>query len=228
MAKQTAVLRIYKGKEVLMKADGVTPANENQDVTLTYNDTQWKNHLTNLKRLGVCKIEVREFYEGETKTEIPKELKDEIDSLLKVNVKELTPEQKAIKELQEKNEASEKRNAELQTKLESFMSGNANGIEVIKPVLLETKEEEFKSKVDLLIENGFERIEDNFTKEDSVYSVEKVYEIKLEDLQNELNPLANENSDLLEAQSKYLAKFGKEVSNRYKNNLAWILTELEK
>jgi len=221
MAKQTAVLRIYKGKEVLMKADGVTPANENQDVTLTYNDTQWKNHLTNLKRLGICKIEVREFYEGEIKKDIPKELKDEIDSLLKVNVKELTPEQKSIQDLQKKNE-------ELNAKLEAFMNGNANGVEVVKPVLVGDKEAEFKIKVDLLVANGFERVEDNFIKEELVYSADKVYELTSEQLTKELNPDTNENSSLLEAQSKYLAKFDKEVPNRYKNNLAWILTEIEK
>ena len=84
----------------------------------------------------------------------------------------------------------------------------------------------------MLVANGFERVEDNFNKEDKTYSVEKVYEITLEELTKELIPAGTQSpkepiETLEELQKKYFAKFGKEVSNRYVNNIAWIKKQLE-
>lgn len=225
MSKTVVKLRVYKGKEVLLKADAKTPANENELITLTYNDLQWKRHLVNLGKMGVCKIEVEKVYVDEKEVEISDEIKKEVEAILKPAIETLTPEQKAIRELQENN-------ASLQSKLEAFMSGNANGVEVIKPVVVGDKEAEFKTKVDLLVSNGFERVEDNFNKEDKTYSVERVYEMTLEELTKELVPAGTQAprepvETLEELQKKYFAKFGKEVSNRYVNNIAWIKTQLE-
>mgnify|MGYP006049674057 CR=1 FL=1 len=225
MSKTVVKLRVYKGKEILLKADAKTPANENELITLTYNDLQWKRHLVNLGKMGVCKIEVEKVYIDEKEVEISEVIKKEVEAILKPAVETLTPEQKAIRELQENNES-------LRSKLEAFMSGNANGVEVIKPVVVGDKEAEFKTKVDLLVANGFERVEDNFNKEDKTYSVEKVYEITLEELTKELIPAGTQSpkepvETLEELQKKYFAKFGKEVSNRYVNNIAWIKTQLE-
>lgn len=123
MAKKVVKLRAYKGKEVLLKADGKTPANENQTITLTYNDLQWKGHLSNLAKMGVCKIEVVAVYENEKKIDTPEEITKEIEAVLSGKQIVLTPEQEAIRELQEKNAESEKRNEELQAQLKAFMEG---------------------------------------------------------------------------------------------------------
>lgn len=125
MANTVVKLRIYKGKEVLLKADGKTPANENQTVSLTYNDLQWSKHLSNLSKMGVCKIEVVSVYEDEKLIDTPDAITKEIEAVLKPSTANLTPEQKAIKDLQEKNAQSEKRNEELQAQIEAFMAGSA-------------------------------------------------------------------------------------------------------
>jgi len=222
MSKTIVKLRVYKGKEILLKADAKTPANENELITLTYNDLQWKKHLSNLGKMGVCKIEVEKVYVDEKEVEISDAIKKEVEAVLKPATNTLTPEQKAILELQENN-------ASLQAKLEAFMSGsNPNDVKVIKPEIVGDKEAEFKTKVDLLVANGFERVEDNFTNADKTYSVERVYEISIQELTNELTPSGTQNTESLEDLHKqYFTKFGKEVSNRYVNNIAWIKTQLE-
>jgi len=226
MSKTIVKLRVYKGKEILLKADAKTPANENELITLTYNDLQWKKHISNLGKMGVCKIEIDSVYNAEkgteTKIEASQELINEVEAVLKPATNTLTPEQKAILELQENN-------ASLQAKLEAFMSSsNPNDVKVIKPEIVGDKEAEFKTKVDLLVANGFERVEDNFTNADKIYSVERVYEISIQELTNELTRSGTQNTESLEdLQKQYLAKFGKEVSNRYVNNIAWIKTQLE-
>lgn len=172
MSKTVVKLRVYKGKEILLKADAKTPANENELITLTYNDLQWKKHLSNLGKMGVCKIEIESVYNvdkgNETKIEASQELINEVEAVLKPATNTLTPEQKTIQELTERL-----------NKLEGKGSKKAENIEV--------KESE-----------------------------------NISDENNETNP------ELLEAQKKYFEKFNREVGNRYKNNLAWILTELEK
>jgi len=100
--RTTVALRIYKGKEILFKADGVTPANENQLVKLTYGDLQWKSHLQNLLKGGLCKIEVEAVYVGEDKVATPDVIADEIKALLQVKEAELTDDQKRIKALEER------------------------------------------------------------------------------------------------------------------------------
>lgn len=102
--RKTAVLRIYKGSELLQRANG-TFANENQEMSLTYNDLRWPEHLQNIKKMGVCKVEVVKFYDGNEEAEIPKELTAEIEALLKKPQTVLTPEQQQIKDLEAKVEA---------------------------------------------------------------------------------------------------------------------------
>jgi len=162
MARKTVQLRIYKGKEVLLKQDG-SPANENQKLTLTYDDTQWKNHLNNLKKTGICKIKIEGYFVGEKEEKIPEELQKEIDSLLKTEQVELTPEQKTIKMLTERLE-----------KLEGKNDGSD----------LEVK----GAKVITGLEEG---------------------------------------ETLEQLQARYVEKFEKELPKPFKNNVAWIKTQLE-
>ena len=96
--KVTVDLRIYKGKELLYKGDG-SVQNENQSLKLTYGDTQWAKHLANLPKLGICKVEVSNVYEGESKIETPQNIIDEVSKVLQLKETELTAEQKQIKEL---------------------------------------------------------------------------------------------------------------------------------
>lgn len=231
--RTTVALRIYKGKEILLKADGVTPANENQLVKLTYGDLQWKSHLQNLLKGGLCKIEVEAVYLGEDKIQTPAVIENEIKALLQVKEAELTEDQKRMKALEESN-------AKLQEQLEALLNqGNAgqpaNDIDVNAAEQLDgVKEAEFKVKETALLDLGFERIEDDFVKGDISISAEDVYEISEEDLIKIASPEpktetkeSNEN-ELKLAREKYVAKFGKAVPNNKLNNLAWILTELEK
>lgn len=110
--KQTAVLKIYFGKEILMKADRTTVANQNQNITLTYNDLQWKAHLENIKKMGICKVEVVQLIQDDQEVEVPAKLKTEIEALLKTPEALLTPEQQKIKDLE--------------AKVEALLAGNAN------------------------------------------------------------------------------------------------------
>lgn len=222
MSKTIVKLRVYKGREVLLKADGKTPANENELITLTYNDLQWKKHLSNLAKMGVCKIEIDSVYQVdkgvETKVDASQELKKEIEAVLKPATTTQTPEQKRI--------------SELEAKLDALVNGKtANDVNVVKPIIVADAEAEFKTKVDLLIANGFERVEDNFTNADKTYSVERVYQITLEDLTKELTQVvvAKETpiENLAELQAKYKEKFQKELPKPFKNNVAWIKTQLE-
>ena len=83
MSKKTVKLRIYKGKEVLKRSDD-SIANENEILTLTYDDLQWKKHLQNLLRMGVCLIDVEAVYQGEKEIDA-EDVKKEIAELLKPN-----------------------------------------------------------------------------------------------------------------------------------------------
>lgn len=174
MSKTIVKLRVYKGREVLLKADGKTPANENELITLTYNDLQWKKHLSNLAKMGVCKIEIESVYEiekgVETKVDASQELKNEIEDVLKPATTTLTPEQKTIQQLTE-------RLAKLEAKEQSSDTDtNANNV--------------------------------------------KVNEAKI------VTGLS-EGETLEELQSKYVEKFQKELPKPFKNNVAWIKTQLE-
>lgn len=167
MSKTVVKLRVYKGRELLLKADGKTPANENELITLTYNDLQWKKHLVNLGKMGVCKIEVEAVYQvdkgNETKIDASQELINEIDAVLKPLKSELTPEQKRI--------------SELEAKLDALVNGsNANQMKVVEP-------------------KEVTGLEDGETLE--------------------------------QLQVKYVEKFKKELPKPFKNNVAWIKTQLE-
>lgn len=105
---KTAVLMLYKGNKLTYDAVGNID-NEKQKMTLTYGDTQWPKHLNNLKSFGLCKVELIGFIDSKDENaKAPKELELEIENLLKPAEAELTPEQKRIKDLEEKLEALSK------------------------------------------------------------------------------------------------------------------------
>lgn len=124
-SKITVDLRIYKGKEILLKADGKTVQNENQSLKLTYGDTQWAKHLANLPKLGICKVEVSGVYEGENKIDASQEILDEVAAILKPKEVELTPDQKRIADLEAKIEAltSTKKAASIEVKEPKAVTG---------------------------------------------------------------------------------------------------------
>lgn len=170
MSKTIVKLRVFKGAKILLEADGKTPANENELITLTYNDLQWKKHLSNLGKMGVCKIELEKVYVDEKEVEISKEIKEEVEAVLKPATTTLTPEQKTIQQLTE-------RLAKLEAKEQSSDADkNANNV--------------------------------------------KVNEVKI------VTGLA-EGETLEELQAKYVEKFQKELPKPFKNNVAWIKTQLE-
>jgi hypothetical protein len=99
-------LKIFRGNEILYKADG-TPSNENQIVKLLHGTLECSNYLKYLRGSGLCKVEVVRLQEqvgNEFRDiEIPDELREEVrlahegsDEVV------LTDEQKRIKELEEK------------------------------------------------------------------------------------------------------------------------------
>ena len=199
MSKKTVKLRIYKGKEVLKRSDD-SIANENEILTLTYDDLQWKKHLQNLLRMGVCLIDVEAVYQGEKEIDA-EDVKKEIEELLKPNYAALSSEEKSIAELKKANEDLKKSNEALTEKFEALM----NRLDGAKG----TKVEEKKA-----------------TEEITVKAEEVVKEGKKEaDVSANANVEANESVEDL--QKKYAEKFGKEPSNAYKNNVAWLKTQLE-
>jgi hypothetical protein len=96
-------LRVYKGKEILKKADG-TVANENQKVTLNYDVFEFEKNIKNLSAQGFFQIELTNLYSDEKAVEKFKtadgeiskdEINDKIQNLFKTKAEEkLTPEQK--------------------------------------------------------------------------------------------------------------------------------------
>lgn len=98
-------LKIFRGNEILYKADG-TPSNENQIVKLLHGTLECSNYLKYLRGSGLCKVDVVRLQEqigNEFRDiEIPDELREEVrlahegsDEVV------LTDEQKRIKELEE-------------------------------------------------------------------------------------------------------------------------------
>lgn len=106
-------LRIFKGQELLYDGNGQlkTPS---QIVKLTHNTIEWKNFLANLTAsgYGMAKVEkVLQEVDGKfEEVSIPSEIVKEVENVFKAPEKELTPEQKQIKELQERLDAMTKGN----------------------------------------------------------------------------------------------------------------------
>jgi len=99
--KKTVQLKGYKGAE-LYDASGKL-ASESAEFTLTYGDIMWKKNLKNLKYLGLTKIEVTDYFEGEDSKEIPKEIIDEVANELKLQTAPLTAEQLRLANLESEN-----------------------------------------------------------------------------------------------------------------------------
>lgn len=174
MSKTIVKLRVYKGAKFILEADGKTPANENELITLTYNDLQWKKHLVNLGKMGVCKIEIEKVYEvdkgKETEKQASQEMIDEVNAVLKPVTENLSPEQKTIQELT-------KRLAKLEAKEgNTEKQVNPNNLKVVEP-------------------KEVTGLEDGETLE--------------------------------QLKAKYVEKFQKELPKPFKNNVAWIKTQLE-
>ena len=124
-------LRCYRGSELNYTAEGKVK-NENNLVSLAHGSKNWVIFMKNLSLNGFCKVEVEKAFNdlGESKYEEIKDLeiyKEEVSKSFK-SEKEvaLTPDQKRI--------------AELEAKLEAFMSGNTDKKEV-KTEKVETKTE---------------------------------------------------------------------------------------
>jgi acylphosphatase len=104
--KQTLELKIFKGKEIDYDASG-NVKNPTQKMTVTYGDLNYPKIMGNIKNLGACKIEVVALYnEKGEKQEFTAEMKAAALKLIyNEPEKALTPEQKQIKELNEKVES---------------------------------------------------------------------------------------------------------------------------
>lgn len=111
IVKPTIKLRVYRGSEINYDAKG-NVRNENQLVTLQHNTVEWRTYLKNIKLHGYCDIKVDSIYvNGEKVTDGSEVYEKEVHDAFKGKIEvKLTPEQKKI--------------AELEAKLEAFMSGN--------------------------------------------------------------------------------------------------------
>ena len=101
--KKVVWLRIFRGKEILYKADG-KPSNENQIVKLIYDTFEFKNYLKYLKGGGLCKVDVVKVLEQKGGKFVEIEITDEIKEEVKlahegINEVILTPDQEEIKKL---------------------------------------------------------------------------------------------------------------------------------
>lgn len=126
-------LKIFRGNEILYKADG-TPSNENQIVKLTHGNIEWFNYIKLLAGAGLCVVKVVKVLikeDGElVETDIPNELIEEVRLAHEGdNTIILTDEQKKIGELEEEAKEMKKQLASLVAK----MVLSTNGIE--KPLV---------------------------------------------------------------------------------------------
>lgn len=167
--KKTVSLRIYFGREVLLKADAKTPANENQKLTLDYNDTEWEKHLSNLKKMGICKVEVIQYYEDEKEMATPEELTKVIERLLSAEEVTLTPEQEEIKKLKEQNEALHSTNKKMEDRLSALEKGGKDKVLTPDQIALKDAQakykEKFKKDVPPAFKNKIEWINEQLNKQ---------------------------------------------------------------
>jgi hypothetical protein len=116
MGKKPVVkLRVYRGRELNYDQNGKVK-NENHLVSLEHKSRNWVLFLKNLKLNGYCKVEVEKAFDvldnGYREIKDLKTFAEEVKNAFNSNIeKELTPEQKRI--------------ADLEAKLESFMNNNS-------------------------------------------------------------------------------------------------------
>ena len=106
MKNVIVTLRIFKGREAYDSSGKLI--SENQTMKLTYGILEWKNFLKTVINMGLTKVEIVKCTDGDNgykEIEIPKEIQADIDNCFKIPESLLTPEQKKIKELEEKIEA---------------------------------------------------------------------------------------------------------------------------
>lgn len=146
--KPIVKIRVYRGVELNYDANG-NAKNENYIISMEYGSKIWELFKRNLKLNGYCKAELDSVWNEESEgiydevkdvTSYKKEVEDAFDSKVKV---ELTADQKRI--------------AELEAKLEAFMSSN--------------KEVDIKRDTVINITK-----EDVFTGEESIDAIRKEYE----------------------------------------------------
>ncbi|MFP7656089.1 hypothetical protein [Chryseobacterium proteolyticum] len=112
MSKLSVTLRLYYGQVTYDVNQKVTSKNE--PITIQHGTVEWVNFLKHLKANGITKVDVEKIYdldkvnkdEPVESLERYKEVEDEkiqkeVDEYLQAPVKELTPEQKQIKALQD-------------------------------------------------------------------------------------------------------------------------------
>lgn len=109
-------MRIFKGAELLLKPSGEVK-NENELMTLVYDDVMWEKHKSNIKSMNVCKVQLESVLkvtgtDAKTKgeateqvektTELFEKINTEVEAILAKEVAPLTPEQQRIKELEDR------------------------------------------------------------------------------------------------------------------------------
>lgn len=112
MSNLSVTLRLYYGQVAYDVNQKVTSKNE--PVTIEHDTVEWTNFLKHLKANGITKVDVEKVYdldkinkdEPVESLERYKEVEDdkiqkEVDKYLQTPEKELTPEQKQIKALQD-------------------------------------------------------------------------------------------------------------------------------
>lgn len=98
-------LRVFKGKVTFDESGNISSFN--QTMKLHFGRLEWSNFLKSARMLGFSKIEVLNCkeYDNDRKlvlVETPESVVSDIKKIFEVPEKELTPEQKRIKELEER------------------------------------------------------------------------------------------------------------------------------
>mgnify|MGYP003624413092 CR=1 FL=1 len=135
--KQVVTLKVFKGEKISFNEDR-SIQNDSQLIKTEHGTNEWKCLMMTLVASGYCKVEVlrvnnidSNFSEVEDKKSYQKEVESSLNPFLKV---ELTPDQKRI--------------AELEAKLEAFISNK----EPKKEVELDNEEDDKESLKELQLE----------------------------------------------------------------------------
>lgn len=144
--KKVVWLQIFRGNEILYKADG-SPSNENQIVKLQHGNHEWFNYLKLLSGAGLCVVKVLKVLikkDGEfVETDIPDELIKEVRLAHEGNKTViLTEEQKRIVDLEELNK-------KMQEQIQSLVDKtglSSNGLEKGQGSELEDLKSEYQAK----------------------------------------------------------------------------------
>lgn len=135
--KKVVWLRIFRGNEILYKADG-TPSNDNQIVKLQHGNIEWKNYLSLLSGAGLCVVKIVKVLikkDGElVEVDIPDKLIEEVKLAHEGDTTIiLTKEQKKIDDLEETN----KKMQEQLDSLIDLMKLKSNGVDDIEEKVVE-------------------------------------------------------------------------------------------